>query len=212
MPRLPQPGGDSGDWGTILNDYLSVSLNTDGTIQPTAITSAGAYSKPAAGIPATDLSSSIQNSLTAANSAVQSVNSKTGTAVSLATTDLIDTSIVSPTNSQVLTYNSSSNKWTNQTLSSGNQHVVSTKASSYTLTTSDEVILANAAAGAIILTLPTAISNHNMYYLKKIDNSGNTVTVATSGGQTIDGGSSAILQIQYASISVVSDGSNWYIV
>ena len=32
--RLPNPGGDSGQWGQILNDYLSVSHNPDGTLKP----------------------------------------------------------------------------------------------------------------------------------------------------------------------------------
>ncbi len=29
--RLPIPGSDLGTWGTILNDYLSQSLNADGS-------------------------------------------------------------------------------------------------------------------------------------------------------------------------------------
>jgi hypothetical protein len=33
MSRLPTPGGDAGDWGTILNDYLSVEHNADGTLK-----------------------------------------------------------------------------------------------------------------------------------------------------------------------------------
>ncbi len=37
MPRLPHPGGDKGNWGTVLNDYLSVVHNTDGTIKNGAI-------------------------------------------------------------------------------------------------------------------------------------------------------------------------------
>lgn len=37
MTRLPIVGGDVGDWGTILNDYLQVSLNSDGTIQSGAL-------------------------------------------------------------------------------------------------------------------------------------------------------------------------------
>lgn len=37
MSRLPTPGGDDGDWGTILNDYLSVSLNADGTLKSNAV-------------------------------------------------------------------------------------------------------------------------------------------------------------------------------
>lgn len=31
MPRLPTPGSDSGSWGEILNDFLQVSHNADGT-------------------------------------------------------------------------------------------------------------------------------------------------------------------------------------
>lgn len=69
--RLPTPGADDGTWGTILNDFLLVSLNTDGTLQPAAITQAGGYIKPNTGIPASDLSNSVQNSLTAASTALQ---------------------------------------------------------------------------------------------------------------------------------------------
>ncbi len=34
MARLPQPGGDDGTWGQLLNDFLSVAHATDGTITP----------------------------------------------------------------------------------------------------------------------------------------------------------------------------------
>src|SRR3990167_1446449 len=37
MPRLPIVGGDEDTWGDILNTYLLVSLNSDGTIRPSAI-------------------------------------------------------------------------------------------------------------------------------------------------------------------------------
>jgi hypothetical protein len=33
MARLPNPGGDDGQWGTILNDYLTQSLKSDGTLK-----------------------------------------------------------------------------------------------------------------------------------------------------------------------------------
>lgn len=33
MARLPQPGGDTGNWGDILNDFLSVEHNPDGTLK-----------------------------------------------------------------------------------------------------------------------------------------------------------------------------------
>jgi hypothetical protein len=38
MARLPQPGGDDGTWGDVLNDFLQVSHNTDGTVKSGAVT------------------------------------------------------------------------------------------------------------------------------------------------------------------------------
>lgn len=37
MPRLPIPGSDGGQWGNILNEYLGVSHNADGTIKTSAL-------------------------------------------------------------------------------------------------------------------------------------------------------------------------------
>lgn len=33
MARLPTPGGDAGNWGNVLNEFLSQSHNTDGTLK-----------------------------------------------------------------------------------------------------------------------------------------------------------------------------------
>ena len=60
--RLPTPGGDDGDWGTILNDFLSVELNTDGSLKRASDINAK-YVKPSTGIPATDLESAVQAEL-----------------------------------------------------------------------------------------------------------------------------------------------------
>ncbi len=35
MTRLPVPGSDSGVWGSILNDFLAVGHNSDGTLKVT---------------------------------------------------------------------------------------------------------------------------------------------------------------------------------
>lgn len=40
MARLPQPGGDQGNWGTILNEYLSQALTTAGTLKDNVVGSA----------------------------------------------------------------------------------------------------------------------------------------------------------------------------
>jgi hypothetical protein len=69
--RLPYVGGDDGDWGQVLNAFLQVAHNNDGTLQPSSEIAAGAYSKPGSGIPASDLTSSVQTALTAAGSALQ---------------------------------------------------------------------------------------------------------------------------------------------
>lgn len=37
MPRLPIPGSDGGKWGDILNEFLRVSHNPDGTIKPSSL-------------------------------------------------------------------------------------------------------------------------------------------------------------------------------
>jgi hypothetical protein len=42
MSRLPVPGADDGTWGDILNDFLGQAHNTDGTLKPGSVTTAGA--------------------------------------------------------------------------------------------------------------------------------------------------------------------------
>lgn len=42
MARLPNPGGDDGTWGQVLNDFLDVSHNSDGTLKSSAVSGAGA--------------------------------------------------------------------------------------------------------------------------------------------------------------------------
>lgn len=37
MPRLPKPGQDQGQWGTILNDYLSQSHTDTGSLKPNSV-------------------------------------------------------------------------------------------------------------------------------------------------------------------------------
>ena len=93
MARLPIPGSDDGTWGTILNNFLDVSHNQDGSLIPSAVASTGAEQtinkgKPG-GYAALDASANVPksqlNNVPAAP--VQSVNSQIG-AVSLTATDV----------------------------------------------------------------------------------------------------------------------------
>jgi hypothetical protein len=37
MARLPQPGGDSGQWGDVLNDFLSQAHSSNGALKPNSV-------------------------------------------------------------------------------------------------------------------------------------------------------------------------------
>jgi hypothetical protein len=66
MPRLPTPGGDEGQWGQLLNDYLSTAHSADGTLKPSAVTAAaaGAFAS------ASDVTTAVNNATTSINSGV----------------------------------------------------------------------------------------------------------------------------------------------
>lgn len=67
-PRLPQPGSDKGVWGQLLNQFLEVEHNPNGTLKQEG-SLASKYTKPAEGIPKTDLADDVQQSLENADSA-----------------------------------------------------------------------------------------------------------------------------------------------
>ncbi len=75
MSRLPLTGSDDGTWGDILNDFLAVTHNTDGTVKTGLIVE-------------TQLSSAVQAKLNGGGvSGVSSVNTRTG-AVTLTANDV----------------------------------------------------------------------------------------------------------------------------
>lgn len=89
---------------------------------------------------------------------------------------------------------------------------VTSATTNYTAVSSDTVVLADATGGSLTVTLPTAVGITGKVYRVKRQNSGaNTVTVGTTSAQTIDGSTTQILAIQYTSVDLVSDGSNWEI-
>jgi hypothetical protein len=87
------------------------------------------------------------------------------------------------------------------------------KTSNYTATRADQFIAVSASGGPVTITLPTAATQKGLLiYVKKTDSSANTVTVARSSSDTIDGDTSAVLNSQYTSVGFVSDGiSAWLI-
>jgi hypothetical protein len=65
MVRLPIPDSDSGVWDDLINEFLLVEHNNDGTlksvVRPSQIT--GFYTKPGGGVPYADLDSNVQTAL-----------------------------------------------------------------------------------------------------------------------------------------------------
>ncbi len=77
----------------------------------------------------------------------------------------------------------------------------------------DGPILADASVAGITLTLPAAHTRDGMAFLiKKVDSSGNSVTIATESGETIDGAGSVALSAQWKYKKVLSDNGNYYII
>lgn len=78
MARLPQPGGDSGNWGSILNDYLSQAHKSDGTLKDNTVTtstlapnSVSAAAIADGSVTKQKLSTAVQSSLDKADTATQ---------------------------------------------------------------------------------------------------------------------------------------------
>jgi hypothetical protein len=85
--------------------------------------------------------------------------------------------------------------------------------SPYSVATSDNVIFCNSTGGNMTVTLPSAVTfASRKITVKRTNTTANTVTVGSAAG-TIDGAASYIIPGgTLNSITVVSDGTNWYII
>lgn len=108
MSRLPTPGGDNDNWGTLLNDYLQQSLASDGTL---VTTSTNSYT----GTTNTNLANSSRPGL------VQLAGDLTVPVTAPKVVGLQGVAITSssPIDGQVLTYVSSASQWQPVTPSGG---------------------------------------------------------------------------------------------
>ena len=77
----------------------------------------------------------------------------------------------------------------------------------------DAVTTVDASGGAVVADLPAASAQEGLRLdFKKIDGTGNTVTVDAAGADLIDGAGTYVLSAQYDSLTLISDGvSNWWI-
>jgi hypothetical protein len=90
--------------------------------------------------------------------------------------------------------------------SKGQRTAVTTKTSTYTATPSDSEIRVDCTARPVTITLPPANATGQTYRIKKIDATGNPVTVACTGFDTVNGATSITLSAQYNGVTLL-DGA-----
>lgn len=88
-----------------------------------------------------------------------------------------------------------------------------TKTASFTVDDKVGTYLVDSTAGAVVITLPTAASaKWRQIAFKKIDASGNAITLDGAGAETIDGAATQAVAVQYTAVVIQSDGVTWWII
>lgn len=223
MARLPIPGSDAGNWGQILNDFLSAAHKADGSIKDNIISE-------------TNLSSSVTTKLNtvagqqgatgaqgpAGANGPQGATGPQGPAGSQGATGAAGQGVpTGGTTGQILAKSSSTNyatQWVNAPTGGGsvswNIRAITTAGSSQTVVAADgDWIVANPATHAITVQLPAPAANARVR-VKRNRVADNSILITTPNGGMLDGGepTMATLNAGWSSMNYESDGTNWYTV
>ena len=76
--------------------------------------------------------------------------------------------------------------------------------------TLEDIYLVDNGASAVTITLPTVTSNSG--YKVQIKRLGTANVTLSPASGTIDGAGSKILTLQYMSLTLTTDGTNWFII
>ena len=80
------------------------------------------------------------------------------------------------------------------------------------ITLNDELILANASGASFIAILPPIASSvGKKIIIIKIDSSANTVTLDGNAAEIISGELTQVMAAQWTALTVVCDGTQWYL-
>lgn len=74
------------------------------------------------------------------------------------------------------------------------------------------VIIADTTGGNIQVSLPGAFGSRGPIHVKKAVAANNVTIVPDDPGETIDGATTLVLSAQYASVTLYSDGTKWWII
>ncbi len=77
----------------------------------------------------------------------------------------------------------------------------------------DAIILADATAGKVVVTLPAAAgTSGRAFTVKRTNGAGANVVVRPPGAETVDGGPREVLNTVNEFVTVVSDGAGWWVI
>jgi len=141
------------------------------------------------------------------------------TATVSALNDIGDVSAAAPNNGDVIAYNSTSGDWEATAQSGGGGSApsvtVSSPSTDQTLTSPsgiEEVYIYTPSASINVNLVAAATCGSGFKYNIKNRASGFTVTVDPDGSETIDGATTFDLDTQESAVTLVTDGSNWFII
>lgn len=76
-----------------------------------------------------------------------------------------------------------------------------------------QAIMVDASSGDISISLPAAsVSTNKIYTIMKTDESTHTVLIEPAGDDTINGQQSITLTLQYQYVTIVCEGTGWFII
>jgi hypothetical protein len=191
MPRLPLPGQDAGEWGTILNDFLSSSLSSDGTLKPNTV---GSSQLQAGSVTAAKVAADVATQVELDAVAATKLTIPTGTQ----STGLVPVAT-----------SGSATAWTDLGGVYG-PLVTVRRVSTSTTAAVGEVVVVDTTGGSRTVTLPAAAVK-SQTSIKKIDSSGNAVVVVPDASATIDGLTSVAIVGQFESVTFLRESSNSWV-
>lgn len=83
--------------------------------------------------------------------------------------------------------------------------------SPYTVEDKDVFLPLDCANGPITINLP-AVKGKRTLHFKKVDSTGNAITLDPDGTEKIDGELTATINVQWTTVTIMSNGTEWYVV
>lgn len=77
----------------------------------------------------------------------------------------------------------------------------------------DQVILVNTSLGPVTVCLPASHASGKLYEIKDISGlaATNNITITSDDGDSIDGAATYVMNVDLQSITVISDGTDWFV-